>query len=959
MTAIQQPDGFFAVNRSGEFFSHFGRQARDLHDKYQQGTRREIEDLVKREHAKVDGQRFTTIAAVYSDGRIDQHPLPEETPPEPAKPASEPEQAPAVSESETGAGADQTPSDSLPAQPSTEIKISNAKFMVGLFGPLPAGHYCWTTAFVTSPKQASKKEWAGNSCTPESVADAPHGNAYMSVAMFKRGSNTSLRRDTTHFAALPVIVLDDISDSNIQPTYKLETSPSNYQIGFKLKEPITNVGVARRLMQSLAKARLVKPDSSGNNAVRYVRTPVALNTKSDPPFKCRLHTLDFDITYMLDELIDAFGLDRDFILRGDDRVPSNIKVGHGTPCVGDDYLAPDQPDDGQLADLESAIDYLCGTPFADDRDNWIKIGLALRTYIRGRGLWLKLSASSGKFRPDVDPQNWETFKPATAHWKQVFKFAQDMGWQNPCTPFSEALAMTEALLAGTPAPDRVFGKNEGNATMVLRPGVVSSAAVLPWLPPPPAEPQSGPCTTPEAAQSGVPSAEKAAKQAENVEKRLKSLNDVKVWANSEVVVPEHLKSFPNDKLEMYRCWFNRCAEDTVNSISVTGVIHLAAAVCARGARSNMDNHTSLYIAVIALTGFGKNYTKKAVVRLLQASEVDSVVSGDFYSRGGIYSAMLASPTVIFHLDEFGEKIKLGVKDGSSMSGAFSYVKEVYSGCGSVLPKPSYATATLPKANAEALRAVKYPCVNLYCLTTPGQLWDGIDNASVEGGFLNRFVGVIADSEEAVTNETPEFDPPGELVTHIRYVRKHLAGDGDLGDQKFTSSDIEPSFCEYHFDAESRRLLSDFKRETADMGKADDFMGQMAVRWRENSMRMALALHVFSNPTHDVINSTLTKWCIDYVRFYCGQFAKAVLEHSQPKSEYGRLRRDFLLAFRKQPNGVPPSSLGRQVPWKHVRGQLRKEIIDDLKESGLLALVEKPNKGQRGPRGSIYVALAES
>ena len=952
MTAIQQPDGFFAVNRSGEFFSHFGRQARDLHDKYQQGTRREIEDLVKREHAKVDGQRFTTIAAVYSDGRIDQHPLPEETPPEPIMPAAEPEQAPAVSESETGAGADQTPTDPPPASPSTEIKISNAEFMVELFGSIPAGHHCWTTSFATSPRQASE-EWAGHPCTPESVAVAPHGNAYVSVATFKRGPNNSLRRDAAHFAALHLVVLDDSDHSMIQPTYKLETSSGNYQLGFKLRVPIADVGVARRLAQSLAKASLVKLDSSGNNAVRFVRLPAAINTKPNPSFKCKLHRFDPDITYTLVELIDAFGLDRDFILHGGDRVRSNIKVGHGTPlCVGDDYLAPDQPDDGQLADLLSAIDYLCVTHFADDYDNWIKAGYALRTCVAGRSLWLKLSTSSDKFRPNVDPQKWETFKPATAHWKQVFKFAQDMGWQNPCTPSSEALATTEALLAGTPAHDGVFGKNEGNATMAIRRGVVSSAAVLPWLPPPPAEPQSGLSTTPEVAQGGVPSAE-------NDEKRLKSLNDVKVWARSEVVVPEHLKSFPNDKLELYRCWFNRYAEDTVNSISVTGVIHLAAAVCARGARSNMDNHTSLYIAVIALTGSGKNYAKKGVVRLLQAAEVDSVVTGDFYSRGGVYSAMLASPTVIFHLDEFGEKIRLGVKDGSPMSAAFSYIKEVYSGCGSVLPKPSYAIATLPQANAKALRAVKYPCVNFYCLTTPGQLWDAIDNASVEGGFLNRFVGVIADSGEAINNETPEFDPPGELVTHIRYVRKHLAGDGDLGDQKFTNSDIEPSFCEYHFDAESRRLLSDFKRETADMGKADDFMGQMAVRWRENAMRMVLALHVFSNPTHDVINSTLTKWCIDYVRFYCGQFAKAVLEHSQPKSEYGRLRRDFLLAFRKQPNGVPPSSLGRQVPWKHVRGQLRKEIIDDLKDSGLLALVEKPNKGQRGPRGSIYVALAES
>ncbi len=439
----------------------------------------------------------------------------------------------------------------------------------------------------------------------------------------------------------------------------------------------------------------------------------------------------------------------------------------------------------------------------------------------------------------------------------------------------------------------------------------------------------------------------------------KSISDVKVWEPTLTVVPEQLKSFPLAKLNQFLDWFNRCAEDTVSSVSLASVIHLATTVVARGARTTMNNHASLFLLLIAPTGFGKNYGKNAVARLLHKANIQHRISSEFHSKGGVYSALLLSPNIIFHLDEFGDKIKLGLRDGSLISGAFSYIKEVYSASGSVLPAPSYSTIGLSRQQAEAIRPIKSPCANFYCLTTPGQLWDAIDNASVEGGFLNRFVGIMAAGSEVLTNETPAFDPPEELVTHITEVRNHLVGLGNLAEQKFSSADIEPDSIDYSFDAESRLLLDEFKRKITKLYKDDEFMANMAARWRENAMRLALALSVFSDPKCQAIDVTLTKWCIDYVEFYGNQFAKSVLEHSRPKHEYGRVRRDFLLAFRRRPEGTPPSALGQSAPWKSVSARIRSEIIDDLMKSGLVAEVAKPNKGQRGPQGKVYVALAES
>ena len=182
---------------------------------------------------------------------------------------------------------------------------------------------------------------------------------------------------------------------------------------------------------------------------------------------------------------------------------------------------------------------------------------------------------------------------------------------------------------------------------------------------------------------------------------------------------------------------------------------------------------------------------------------------------------------------------------------------------------------------------------------------------------------------------------------------------NLGSEKFSNSDLDPCAMVYPFEDESRRLLDEFSDEISRDYFNDEFMASMAVRWRENAMRMALALAVFSAPSIRKINVLVTKWCIDFVRFHGKQFASAVLEHARPKSPYGLIRRDFLAAFRANPQGTQPTELGKNAPWRNVKARERKEIIDDLIAHGLVAEVLRQRDGQRGPQGKVYVALSET
>ncbi|MEO6608467.1 MAG: PriCT-2 domain-containing protein [Aestuariivirga sp.] len=64
-------------------------------------------------------------------------------------------------------------------------------------------------------------------------------------------------------------------------------------------------------------------------------------------------------------------------------------------------------DDDTVRDLRSALMSMR----ADDRDLWVRMGLALRELGDvGRGLWMEWSSQSEKFDPPKASKTWESFK---------------------------------------------------------------------------------------------------------------------------------------------------------------------------------------------------------------------------------------------------------------------------------------------------------------------------------------------------------------------------------------------------------------------------------------------------------------------------------------------------------------------------------------------------------------------
>jgi hypothetical protein len=162
--------------------------------------------------------------------------------------------------------------------------------------------------------------------------------------------------------------------------------------------------------------------------------------------------------------------------------PLHAIASKGTRIAGYASAQTDETvSDETVSDLRNALFHMS----ADDRDLWIRMGMALKVLGgRGREIWIEWSTTSTKFDADTDPDAWDTLRPERTGFKAVFAEAQRQGWANP-RRHKEALldgfrsiANTERWPEPTPLPNPlppVDAFDEELLPVALRPWVMDIA----------------------------------------------------------------------------------------------------------------------------------------------------------------------------------------------------------------------------------------------------------------------------------------------------------------------------------------------------------------------------------------------------------------------------------------------------------------------------------------------------
>jgi hypothetical protein len=198
------------------------------------------------------------------------------------------------------------------------VVISNADFMVGVFGEVTGTERPVVVSFAGNPATVGKSAWFGKPWIADKTLLSADHNNYTSFATFRPDDEGKYRRQKKQFAALYAVMLDDIGVKvpldriTLDPRWMIETSKDNYQIGFILSEPLTDAAEADRLLTAIIDAGLTDPGASGPCS-RLGRLPIAINGKHQNDegliWHCEIKDWQPTRRYSVQEIVDGLQIE--------------------------------------------------------------------------------------------------------------------------------------------------------------------------------------------------------------------------------------------------------------------------------------------------------------------------------------------------------------------------------------------------------------------------------------------------------------------------------------------------------------------------------------------------------------------------------------------------------------------------------------------------------------------------
>ncbi len=251
------------------------------------------------------------------------------------------------------------------------MQISNSKFLQCTVGKSRAEARTLVAGFRGDPgvpriKDAETGQWRGEATwrahPVASYSKLPQivnrdSNTFFCISQFSpipQSEGMVYRRRKDAFVRMPCLFLDDIGSGpggkiaaeklKLSPSWVLETSPDNYQVGYILAKPIEDRVTAERLLSALVSQGLSSVTDPGMRGVtRYGRLPEGVNAKAKyvkqlgQPFVHKLRYWSPDTTYSLQEMVEAYGLDLDSVA-----VSEQVSMfGNAVRCnAADDHYLP-------------------------------------------------------------------------------------------------------------------------------------------------------------------------------------------------------------------------------------------------------------------------------------------------------------------------------------------------------------------------------------------------------------------------------------------------------------------------------------------------------------------------------------------------------------------------------------------------------------------------------------------
>lgn len=157
--------------------------------------------------------------------------------------------------------------------------MDNREFLEFLFRGLPDEQAPLLCSFRTDPLRMGR--WSAYPWRP-SVGWDERDNNFVTLSSFTPMPDGRYKCKAPHFAELRFIMLDDVREPEslgLRPTYCVETSPGNHQVGYALERApeLSDRHNAGHMLTELGRAL---GNLGAVNVTRWARLPVGTNTKA-------------------------------------------------------------------------------------------------------------------------------------------------------------------------------------------------------------------------------------------------------------------------------------------------------------------------------------------------------------------------------------------------------------------------------------------------------------------------------------------------------------------------------------------------------------------------------------------------------------------------------------------------------------------------------------------------------
>lgn len=233
------------------------------------------------------------------------------------------------------------------------VPISNVNFVSQAFYQARHDEIPWVTGFPGDPLAVDRTLWGGRSALPLPWFIRSGHNNFVAVSSFKLGSDGKYHRRKDCFAAMHIVMVDDVGTKVaidkvvLQPTCLVETSPGNFQAWYFLVEPERDRLRAETLIKGMISSGLTSDgsDPGMNGVTRYGRLPVGINGKAKyverlgQPFVQKVAVWSPSIRYRFEQIADAYGVDMSMATPlSRRRTPRTQGAAHSGAAYGDDGI---------------------------------------------------------------------------------------------------------------------------------------------------------------------------------------------------------------------------------------------------------------------------------------------------------------------------------------------------------------------------------------------------------------------------------------------------------------------------------------------------------------------------------------------------------------------------------------------------------------------------------------------